>query len=142
MSSRAPQPPSAWKKSLSVVAGRVSSSTMCSAIAFSVSVSLSTSASSADPAGRSALELSGSAMGHRGTQLVARIEDHPFAVDDADAARHDQLDARLDAGDLAPPEPDHGHRSGAVVQLALEGRHAAARAERHRTQGSRDGHQL
>src|SRR5689334_5307384 len=74
--------------------------------------------------------LTGSAMSNRRTELVARVEHHPVAVDDPDPAGSGQLRARVDAGDLAPAQPDQLHRAGSVVQLALQGRYAAARAER------------
>src|SRR3954466_15690135 len=74
--------------------------------------------------------LSASAMSSRRTELVARVEHHPVAVDDPDPAGSGQLRARVDAGDLAPAQPDQLHRAGSVVQLALQGRYAAARAER------------
>src|SRR5882757_4254145 len=75
-------------------------------------------------------------MGGRGTKLVPRIEHHPVAVDHTDPAGCDQLRSRVDPGDLAPAEPDQLDRAGAVVQLALEGRYAAARAERDRPQSA------
>ena len=44
--------------------------------------------------------------------------------------------AGRDAGDPAAAEPDDRDHAGAVVQLGLEGRYAAARAQRDRAQGA------
>ena len=66
-------------------------------------------------------------MGCLGAQLVARVEHHPVAVDDTDPAGGDELRAGVDPTDLAPAEPDQLDRAGAVVQLTLQGRDAAAR---------------
>ena len=62
-------------------------------------------------------------------QLVARVVHDPDAVVDADPALDLDRPAGLDPGDPAPAQPDHGDHAGAVVELGLEGRHAAARAQ-------------
>src|SRR5215218_5937215 len=73
-------------------------------------------------------------MRSRGTELVAGVEHDAVTLHDADPPGGDQLGAGMDPGDLASAEPDQLDRSGAVVQLPLEGRYAAARAERDRAQ--------
>src|SRR5688572_18939534 len=128
MSRRAPQPPSAWKKSLSVVCGFAGCSSSAGGVVAAASTSgfrMSTSFSSRSSSTWSRRDV-GSAMRCLRAELVARVEHHPVAVDNTDPPGGDQLGAGVDPGDLAPAEPDQLDRAGAVVQLTLQGWYAAA----------------
>src|SRR3954447_4510224 len=62
-------------------------------------------------------------------QLVARVVQDAGALVGADPALDLDRAARLDAGDPAPAEPDHGDDAGAVVELGLEHRYAGPGAQ-------------
>ena len=70
------------------------------------------------------------------------VADAALVVVDADAPLDLHRDPRHDAGDLTASEPDDRHRAGAVVQLALQRRDAAAWAERDAAQGAAQPHAL
>src|SRR3990170_2156139 len=68
------------------------------------------------------------------TQVVTRVVDDTLATVYADPPGDPDRPAGEDPGDPSTTEPQHDDRAAAVVELGLEGRHAAARTQRHGAQ--------